>query len=143
MESKIVINDIKTGKSYQKTLDNNEFLGKKIGEIVDGNLVGLKGYELKVTGGSDIAGFPMRKSVEGSGLKKVLIDKGAGLRRPKKWLKVRKGVRGNTVMSKTSQINLRVEKYGSKSIEELLGVKKEEIKEPMKEEKVEAKDKQG
>ncbi len=143
MESKIVINDIKTGKSYQKTLDNNEFLGKKIGEIVDGNLVGLKGYELKVTGGSDIAGFPMRKSVEGSGLKKVLIDKGAGLRRPKKWLKVRKGVRGNTIMSKTSQINLRVKKYGSKSIEELFGIKKEEIKEPMKEEKVEAKDKQG
>jgi len=42
MEFKFVISDPKTGKSYQKALNNEWFVGKKIGDKVEGNLVGLK-----------------------------------------------------------------------------------------------------
>ena len=51
-ETKFVLNDVKTGKSYQKALDNNPFLNKKVGDKVSGNEIGFDGYELQITGGS-------------------------------------------------------------------------------------------
>ena len=35
VETKFVINDTKTGKSYQKTLEENPYLNKKVGEKVE------------------------------------------------------------------------------------------------------------
>ena len=71
----------KDGKSYKKELDENSsaiFLNKKIGEIVKGDSFGLKGYELKITGGSDSGGFPIRRDVTGLGRKKPLVVSGVG-----------------------------------------------------------------
>ena len=63
-----------TGANY------NHFLGKKIGDSVDGMFVGdgdivLNGYKLEITGGSDITGRPMRPDLDGSGVKSVLISR--------------------------------------------------------------------
>ncbi len=133
-EFKIVINDVKQGKSYQSVLDNDNFIGKKIGEKVEGNVVGLQGYELEITGGSDTAGFPIRRDVDGSGRKKILIGKGVGLKKVAKDVRKKKSVRGNIISDQIKQINLKIIKYGSKDVKELLEIK-EDVKEEKKEEK--------
>ena len=59
-----VVNDTNpdnSGQSYNMTVSGNnlsQFLGKKIGDVVDGIFVGegdktLAGYKLQITGGSD------------------------------------------------------------------------------------------
>lgn len=123
-EHRFVINDTKTGKSYQKALDTEDFVGKKVGQKISGNLIGLESYELEISGGSDYAGFPLRKDVEGIGRKKALLTKGTGLRTiERKGIKRRKTVSGNTIIAKTVQINLKILKYGSRPLEEIFPAK--------------------
>ena len=128
-ELKIVINDVKSGKSYQKLLQDDSMQGKKINDKVDGKLLGLHGYELQITGGTDNAGFPMRQDVEGTARRKILIGKSTGLRKAPKGIRYRKSVIGNTIHSRTVQVNAKIVKYGDKPVEDLLGIKKEEKKE--------------
>jgi len=60
----------------------------------------------------------MRKDVQGTSRKKILIVGGVGLRKTKyKGSKIRKIVAGNTIYEKTAQINLKVVKYGKEAIE--------------------------
>lgn len=72
---KIVVSDPKAKKAYQKELEQGQtgLLGRKIGDKFSGNHIGLAGYELEVTGGSDKEGFPMRRDVDGPGRKKILL----------------------------------------------------------------------
>nr|MBI4157017.1 30S ribosomal protein S6e [Candidatus Woesearchaeota archaeon] len=116
----------KDKKSYKKAIDTDLFKGKKIGDLVPGNSLGLEGYELKITGGSDTSGFPMRPDLKIVGRRKILIVKGIGLRKNRKGIKRRKTVVGNQISLNTKQINLMVTKEGSKSIDEVFGVKQEE-----------------
>lgn len=125
-EFKCVINDAKTGKSYQKPVDLNLFLGKKLKDKVDGSTLGLSGYELEITGGSDNAGFPMREDIPGNLRKKALLSGGVGVHIKRKGMRVRKTVRGNTVDKDIAQLNLRIVKYGKGSLEKALGLVKEE-----------------
>ena len=125
-EIKIVLNNPKTGRSYQKLADGGMFLGKQIGDKVNGEELGLPGYELEIRGGSDSAGFPMRHDIASAGRKRALLTKGPGVRINREGMKKRKNVRGNTVSDATAQVNLKVVKPGPADIEELLGVKKEE-----------------
>jgi len=141
-EFKLTINDTKSGKSYKKIVSANEadaFKRTKLKSKVNGNEIGFSGYEFEITGGSDTAGFPMRYDIEGFGRKRPLITRGPGVRRLKKGEKARKTVVGNTLSHTISQINLKVIKYGSKSIPEILGIKevpKEETKEVPKQDEV-------
>ena len=127
MEFKFVISDGKTGKSYQKAVNSESFTGKKIGDKVDGNLIGLKDFELEITGGSDKAGFPMRKGLDISGRKKILAGNSSGIKVKEHGIRIRKTVRGSIISDQTAQINLKVLKYGSENLDNLLG-KKEEVK---------------
>ena len=121
----LVIGD-KTGKSYSKKLeDNSDLVGKKIGETIKGELIGLSGYDLKITGGSNDAGFPMRKEINVAGKKKIYARKGIGIKPKYKGNFIRKTVAGNSVYQKTSQLNLVVEKAGKKPLEEIFGKKEE------------------
>lgn len=115
---KVVINDVKKGKSYQKEFDMNLFSGKKIGDKVSGDNLGLKDYEFLITGGSDDAGFPLSKSFESGVRKKILINK--------KGTKMRKNVRGNQIGNYVAQINMKVVKYGTGDLSKLVGVEKKE-----------------
>lgn len=128
-EIKINIGDPKSKKTITKAIVDNAtdvFMNKKIGDKVHGDSFGLPGYEFEITGGSDNAGFPMRKDVKGIMRKKILIVSGVGLRSNTKGRKVRKSVAGNTVYAKTAQINLKVLKHGSTPLFEAKEEKKEQ-----------------
>ncbi len=118
-EHKINIGDSKSKKTYNKTTEDiSGFYDKKIGDVVNGELIDLAGYELEIRGGSDASGFPMRKDVEGIARKRILITGGVGMKNQKrKGLRLRKMVAGNTINEKTAQINLRVTKWGKGPIE--------------------------
>lgn len=121
-EFKLTINDVKSGKSYNTQMNTDAFKSKKIGDSVSGDNIGFKGYEFKITGGSDGAGFPMRKDVDGQVRRKGLFSKsGVGVNIPRRGNKIRKSVRGNTISLNISQINLIVTKYGEKKLAEILG----------------------
>lgn len=118
-EIKINIGDSKAKKTYNKTVEEISVLyGKRIGDVIKGELIELPGYELEIRGGSDASGFPMRKDVQGTARKRILIVGGVGLRKTKyKGSKIRKLVAGNEIYEKTAQINLKVTKWGKDPIE--------------------------
>ena len=75
----VVVGDPGDGATHSFDVDGqdaNRFVGRSIGETVDGSAVGLSGYELEVTGGSDTSGRPMREDVDGSGTAAVLLEGG-------------------------------------------------------------------
>jgi small subunit ribosomal protein S6e len=122
-EFKAVISDPKSGKTYQAVVSGqhaNSLVGKKIGDEFDGIFVSLPGYKLVVTGGSDKDGFPMRKELQGTRRRKLLISKSQGFRPKDKGVRRRKSVRGNTISTDTIQINMKITTYGSKPIEDAL-----------------------
>ena len=126
---KLTISDIK-GKSVTKELKDNDvnpLLGLKIGNDTDASIVGLEG-KMKVTGGSDKSGIPMRPDLHGMARKHILIPKGVGLKDTVKGLRKRKLVRGNTISEEIYQINFRYD--GEMKVES----PKEEVTEAPKEE---------
>jgi small subunit ribosomal protein S6e len=90
--------------------------GKKLGDKIRGELVEKQGYEFEITGGSDNAGFPMRKDVTGTGRRKLLITRSIGNQQTAAGVRIRKTVAGNTVSEFTSQLNVKVLKYGSQPL---------------------------
>ncbi len=150
MNFKLVISDPKSKKAYQKEMDQKQtgLIGKKIGDKISGNPLGLTGYEVEIMGGSDRQGFPMRSDVEGIVRKKVLLSLPPGFHPKLRGQRKRKSVRGNTISQEISQINVKVVTYGKENLDKLLGAKpkpkeakKEEVKpeakaEEKKEEKV-------
>jgi small subunit ribosomal protein S6e len=159
-EFKLVLG-FKEGKCVQREVKDQDasiFIGKKIGDKVEGSAVGLEGYEFEITGGSDKVGFPMRKDVAGSARKRILAVSGKGLKKKAKGVRQRKAVAGNTLHSNISQINLKVLKVGKENLlkaaekkegaeggegkEEAPAEKKEEKKEaPVKKEEAKPEDK--
>lgn len=103
-------------------------IGTQIGEEFNGSLIGLNGYTLEITGGSDEDGFPHRKSVNGPGRQKVLIEGGPGFNQEEDGEKRRRSVRGNTVSEDTVQVNTKVvdRESSAESIPGLLGLEDEE-----------------
>ena len=102
-----------------ETAESKKLIGLKIGEEFDAAPVGLAGYTLCITGGSDKNGFPMKKDVEGSRRIRSLLSGGVGFK-PRRKGERRKTVRGNTISDDIVQINTIVVKKGSKSIEDIL-----------------------
>lgn len=110
------------GQTFQTEIeDSAKLVGKEIGDEFDGGIVGLSGYTLKITGGSDRSGFPMRETIEGSELERVLIEEGSGIEVSEDGVRERKSVRGRRVSNQIQQLNTTVVEEGSKSVEELLG----------------------
>lgn len=109
------------GKAWKIEVEPSVLEGKSIADIIQGEKVSpdLAGYELKITGGTDFAGFPMTEKVEGIGLKRVLLTRGFGMKDATPGMRRRKTVRGKTIFDKTSQVNIIVEKEGSKKLEEV------------------------
>ncbi|MEK6944281.1 MAG: S6e family ribosomal protein [Thermoproteota archaeon] len=105
---KLTISD-KTGKSITKELkekDANPLLGLQLQNEVDAAIVGLAG-KMKITGGSDKSGVPMRSDIHGGSRKYVLLSKDVGLRTAEKGQRIRKLIRGNTITEEIYQINSR------------------------------------
>jgi len=111
---KIVIGT-KNGKCIQKEVaeaDAKTLIGKKIGDTIKGEIIGLTGYEFLITGGSDYAGFPMRKDISGANRKKILAVEGIGMKKQGDGQRQRKTVCGNTIHANTAQINVKVTTEG-------------------------------
>jgi len=103
---KVTISDIK-GKSISKELkdsDANPLLGLQLGNETDATIVGLSG-KLKLTGGSDKSGIPMRDDIHGAARKRVLLSKGVGLQAAETGQRIRKLMRGNTISEEIYQVN--------------------------------------
>lgn len=123
VDFKAIVNDVKTGKSYNVTVSGhhaNSLIGKSIGEVVDGIFVGLPGYKVKITGGSDGNGTPMRSDLPGTKRVKLLLSDSKGFHEKYHGQRKRTAIRGSTVSAEIVQINMAVAEYGPKSIEECL-----------------------
>ena len=109
------------GKTWKIETEVDALNGRVIGDKVHGKDLKneLEGYEFEITGGSDSAGFPLSKDVEGLGLRKLLLKKGFAMRDSRKGVRIRKTVRGKIISATTSQINLKVIKEGHKKLEDL------------------------
>jgi small subunit ribosomal protein S6e len=109
---KVVVSDPKTGKSIQVQTKDESLIGKKIGDIIDGSIINLDGYKLRITGGSGFEGAPMVNYVEGMNKKYVWYDEN-------KKVRVKKLVRGNTISPEIVQINTKIEEYGNKDFNQI------------------------
>lgn len=123
-EFTVAVSDPETGTTYQVDVsdqDANRFIGRDLAEEVDGSAVGLDGFTLELTGGSDNAGRPMRADVTGPNLKEVLLEGGTGFKPSRDGERKRVTVRGREVSADTRQINVRIAERGDGDVDELLG----------------------
>jgi small subunit ribosomal protein S6e len=124
MDFRVVISDPKSGKAYQVELKDagaNKFLGHRIGDKVEADVLGLPGYTVQVTGGSDKEGFPMRSDLPGSKRRQVLVANGTGYHPTDDGKKRRKSIHGRDISADIGQINVKIAEYGSKPVEEIFG----------------------
>jgi len=111
-------------KTKQKQLSAEEaakLYGLKIGQKFDGTSIGLPGYELEITGGSDKDGTPMTLAIPSARKTRALISRGLGLRSTVKGFRKKKSIRGSVVSDDISQLNLKVVKAGGEPIDKLMG----------------------
>lgn len=142
---KFVVSEPKTRKSYQLEVDQGKatgIVGKKIGDEFDGDAIGLAGYTLKITGGTDKDGFPMHSSLKGQGKKKIILTGPPGFHPQRSGQRKRKMVRGDTISPDITQINVKITnvKTGAKPLAELTPKAKKEKKEVKEEKPVEKKE---
>ena len=103
VEFKAIVNDVKTGKSYNVAVSGhhaNSLIGINIGEVVDGIFVGLPGYKLKITGGSDGNGTPMRRDLPGNKRVKLLLSDSLGFHEKYPGQRKRVAIRGSAISAR-------------------------------------------
>ena len=107
MEVKIVVSEKGKSKTFElKSPDAEKLIGLKIGDTFNGELIGLAGKKLKITGGSDKDGFPMVDYLEGTKRYKILLSEGPGFKPKRKGERRRKSVRGDTIDEDIAQLNV-------------------------------------
>ncbi|MCL1978453.1 MAG: 30S ribosomal protein S6e [Candidatus Bathyarchaeota archaeon] len=117
---KIIISDPTDGKS--KVIEVEEaraapFIGRKLGETIDGIVVDMPATKLQILGGSDKDGVPMRGDVHGGIRRQVVLSEGAGFKPKREGERRRKTVRGNTITDEIVQINLKIIEQPTKAAE--------------------------
>ena len=120
----VVVGDPDEGTTYAVDVDGqdaNRFVGRSVGETVEGDAVGLGGYELEITGGSDTSGRPMREDVGGTETAAILLEGGVGFDPTVDGERKRVTVRGAEISEETRQINAKVVARGDDAIDDLLG----------------------
>ena len=108
---KVIISDPTDGTSQFMELEETQavpIIGRKLGEIIDGTVVKLSGYKLKITGGSDKDGFPMRPNIHGGVRVGAILSEGVGFHSSQKGERKRKTLRGNVITDSIVQVNMKV-----------------------------------
>lgn len=108
---RIIISDPDLGTS--KTVELKEtraspLIGRRMGEVIDGAVVGLSGHKVQITGGSDKDGFPIRPNVHGGVRRKATLSGGVGFNPRNEGERRRKTVRGNVITNEIIQINMKI-----------------------------------
>jgi len=135
---KIIISDPDSATSKTVELEETRtvpLIGRRLGEALDGAIVGLSGHKVQITGGSDKDGFPMRPSVHGGVRRKVILGGGVGFNPKDEGQRRRKMVRGNVITDEIVQINMKMIEKPKKAKEEK---KKTKEKTPKKEAEIKA-----
>jgi len=108
---KVIVSDPETGEAKAVEVEGARavpLIGKRIGETIDGSVVGLSGHKLQVTGGSDKDGFPMRPSIHGGVRIRSIISGGVGFHSKRRGERRRKTLRGNVITEEIVQINMKI-----------------------------------
>jgi len=109
----------------QKLIEINDelkvrpFYEKRMGQEVDGDTLGdeFKGYVLRITGGNDKQGFPMKQGVLTNQRVRLLLSKGHSCYRPRRTgERKRKSVRGCVVDGNLAVLAMAVVKKGDAEI---------------------------
>ncbi len=104
----LIVSDPKSKTSKAASLEGTKaqaLVGKSIGEEIDGKLLGLGNVRLKITGGTDKDGVPMRFDIQGAARKRAILSGGVGFRPEEDGERQRKLVRGRTISEDTLQVN--------------------------------------
>lgn len=116
---KLVISNPKNGVAKQVEISSPEadkLIGRRIGEEIPASELGLNLSEifgeeipvdakLKITGGTDKDGFPMRPDVHGPRRVKILLSRGPGFRPRERGERRKKTVHGNTISPNIVQVD--------------------------------------
>ncbi|KAH8396428.1 hypothetical protein KR222_010074 [Zaprionus bogoriensis] len=95
------------------------FYEKRMGQVVEADILGdeWKGYQLRISGGNDKQGFPMKQGVLTHSRVRLLLKKGHSCYRPRRTgERKRKSVRGCIVDANMSVLALVVIKKGEQDI---------------------------
>lgn len=115
---KVVIANPKTGRAEQVEVTGGaaaRLIGLKIGDVIDGGIVGKPGLKLRITGGSGKAGEPMLPFLPGGAKRYVLLSGRPGFHPKERGERRRKFVRGSMVTEDIVQINTVVVEGGELS----------------------------
>jgi small subunit ribosomal protein S6e len=108
---KVIVSDPEESTSKVVELESARavpLIGKRLGETVDGAVVGLSGHKLQITGGSDKDGFPMHPNVHGGVRINVILSNGVGFHPKGGGERQRKTLRGNVITEDIVQVNMKV-----------------------------------
>ncbi|HER54620.1 MAG TPA: 30S ribosomal protein S6e [Candidatus Bathyarchaeota archaeon] len=108
---KIIVSDPETGKSQMIEVEEAQavpLIGRKLGETIDGAAIKLSGHKLKITGGSDKDGFPMRPNIHGGVRVGAILSEGVGFHSTSKGERKRKTLRGNVITDAIVQVNMKI-----------------------------------
>jgi small subunit ribosomal protein S6e len=117
---KVIVSDPQAGTSKVVEIEEARaapFIGRRLGEIIDGSAVDLPAHTVQILGGSDKDGVPMLGNVHGGVRRRVVLSGGAGFKATKKGERKRKTVRGNIITDEIVQINMKIVERPAKPAE--------------------------
>jgi len=112
---KLIVSDPANGKSSASEIEGSRaqaLIGRSLGETIDGSPLGIAQSKLRITGGCDKNGIPMRADVHGGVKKYIVLSSGPGFKPSRHGERRRKLVRGRTITDETYQINFALTKEG-------------------------------
>ncbi len=104
----LIVSDPKAKTSKAAALEGAKaqaLVGKSIGEEIDGKLLGIGNVKLKITGGTDKDGVPMRFDIQGAARKRAILSGGVGYKPQSDGERQRRLVRGRAISEETYQVN--------------------------------------
>jgi len=108
---KIILSDPEAGTSQMVELEGSRavpLVGRRLGDLIDGTAVGMAGHKLRITGGSDKDGFPMRPDIHGGVKTRVVIAGGVGFHSHRHGERRRKTLRGSVITEEIFQVNMKI-----------------------------------
>ena len=107
----LIVSDPETGRSQRVEIEDTRMpslIGRRIGEVLDGTVANIPGHKIRLTGGCDKDGIPMRPDVHGGVKARIVLSGGVGFKPRSHGERRRKTVRGNTVTAETIFLNFKI-----------------------------------